>query len=279
VVAAEGRGEDRREPEASGGLSEVAMERRAERHRRARATPPRRGGSTEGSNGEEVDGEGLAVREINAAIRRHIAAGARQVLVRNPGARHNLAVAVLEDVRIVIDGSVGYYCGGMSDGVRIEVHGSAGWGLAECLMSGTVIVDGNAGNSAGASIRGGTVVVRGDAGARAGIAMKGGLLVIGGGCGYMTGFMMQRGTIIVCGDAAEAVADSMYEGVVFVGGSIAALGNDAVVSDATGEELAEIGGTLARHDVKGPPAFRKIVAGRKLWNYDKKELDTWRAAL
>jgi len=246
------------------------------------ASPPRgeglREGSSSGTGTATLDGDGLSVRQINEAIRRHIAAGAGEVLVRHPGARHNLAVAVLHDVRIVIDGPVGYYCGGMSDGVRLEVRGSAGWGLAECLMSGTVIVDGNAGNSAAASIRGGTVVVRGDAGARAGIAMKGGLLVIGGGSGYMTGFMMQRGTIIICGDAGEAIADSMYEGVVYVGGAIAAPGNDAVVSDAPAEELEEIRATLARHDVAGPHAFRKIVAGRKLWNYDKKELETWKAA-
>ena len=225
-----------------------------------------------------IDCAPLSVRQINESIRRLIDAGEREIVLRNPGARHNLAVAILTDVAITIDGPVGYYAGGMSDGVQLTIHGSAGWGVAECLMSGTVVVDGNAGNGAAASIRGGTVVVRGDAAARAGVSMKGGLLVIGGGCGYMTGFMMQRGTMIVCGDAGDAVADSMYEGVVYVGGEIAAPGNDAVVSEASAEELAEIRAALARYGVKGPDAFRKIVAGRRLWNYDKKERDLWKAA-
>ena len=141
---------------------------------------------------------------------------------------------------ITIDGPVGYYAGGMSDGIRLTIHGSAGWGVAECMLSGTVVVDGNAGNGAAAAIRGGTVVVRGDAAARAGVSMKGGLLIIGGSCGYMTGFMMQRGRIVVCGDAGDALADSMYEGVIYVGGEIAALGSDAVVSEATAGELSEI---------------------------------------
>ena len=166
----------------------------------------------------------------------------------------------------------------MSDGVRLTVRGSAGWGVAECLMSGTVVVDGNAGNGAAASIRGGTVVVRGDAAARAGVSMKGGLLVIGGSCGYMTGFMMQRGRIIVCGDAGDALADSMYEGVVYVGGEIVALGSDTVVSDASPGELEEIRATLKQHGVAGPRTFRKVVSGRKLWNYDKKDMETWKAA-
>jgi glutamate synthase domain-containing protein 3 len=225
-----------------------------------------------------VDGKGRTVRQINEAIRRLVDAGEREILVRNPGARHNLAVAILTDVAITIDGPVGYYAGGMSDGVRLRVRGSAGWGVAEGMLSGEVIVEGNAGNGAAASIRGGTVVVRGDAAARAGVGMKGGLLLIGGGTGYMTGFMMQRGTIVVCGDAGPALADSMYEGVVFVGGEIAELGNDAVVSDATGAELATTWEALARHGLEGPKAFRKVVSGRKLWNYDKKELDLWKAA-
>ena len=226
-----------------------------------------------------VDCDGLTVREINQRVRGHVEAGEREILLRNPGARHNLAVAILQDVKIIIDGPVGYYCGGMSDGVRLEIRGSAGWGVAECLMAGVVIVDGNAGNGAAASIRGGTVVVRGDAAARAGIAMKGGCLIIGGSCGYMTGFMMQRGRIIVCGDAGDAVADSMYEGVVYVGGELAAPGNDAVVSEASADERREIRASLAPFGVKGPDSFRKVVSGRKLWNYDKKELDLWKAAL
>jgi methylamine---glutamate N-methyltransferase subunit B len=225
-----------------------------------------------------IDCAPLSIRQINESIRRLIEAGEREVVLRNPGARHNLAVAVLTATAITIDGSVGYYAGGMSDGVQLTIHGSAGWGLAECLMSGTIVVDGNAGNGAAASIRGGTVVVRGDAAARAGVSMKGGLLVIGGGCGYMTGFMMQRGRIIVCGDAGDALADSMYEGVIFVGGEIATLGSDAVVSQASDAELAEIRATLAKHALEGPPDFRKVVSGRKLWNYDKKDMETWKAA-
>ena len=177
---------------------------------------------------------------------------------------------------------MGYYAGGMSDGVRLTIHGSAGWGLAECLMSGTVVVDGNAGNGAAASIRGGTVVVRGDAAARAGVSMKGGLLVIGGGCGYMTGFMMQRGRIIVCGDAGDALADSMYEGVIYVGGEIAALGSDAVVSEASDAELAEIRATLARHGLDGAARIpegrvRDASSGtttRRTWRHGRRRSET-----
>jgi glutamate synthase domain-containing protein 3 len=140
-------------------------------------------------------------------------------------------------------------------------------------------VDGNAGNSAAASIRGGTVVVRGDCAARAGIAMKGGLLLIGGDAGYMTGFMMQKGTVVICGDAGDALADSMYQGVVFVGGGIASLGNDAVVETPSPEDEAFLAQAFAQHAISPPGALRKVVSGRKLWNFTRHELETWRAAL
>jgi glutamate synthase domain-containing protein 3 len=206
-------------------------------------------------------------------------AGEGEIHLRNPGARHNLAVGILEPVRIVVEGSVGYYCGGMSAGPTIEIRGSAGWGVAECMMSGTVIIDGGAGNGAAASLRGGTVVIRGDAAARAGVSMKGGTLIIGGNAGYMTGFMAQKGTIVILGDADEALADSMYEAEVYVAGNAGALGNDAVVADTTRPELATLLAQLAAFGLPQPGSFRKILAGRRLWNFDKKDLDVWKEAL
>src|SRR5262249_37251528 len=136
-----------------------------------------------------------------------------------------------------------------------------------------------AGSGVAASIRGGTVVVRGDAAARAGVSMKGGTLLIGGSCGYMAGFMMQKGRIVICGDAGEALADSMYEGVVFVGGKITALGNDAVIQEPTPEDKAVLTDLLHTHNIPAPNSFQKIVSGRKLWNFDKKDLEVWKAAL
>ena len=117
--------------------------------------------------------------------------------------------------------------------------------------------------------------------------MKGGLIIIGGNCGYMAGFMAQRGTMIVCGDTGEAFADSMYEAVCFVGGNIAELGNDAVIEEPTAEELTFLESTLSQHlpsqswQYAGSPIrnFKKVVSGRKLWNFDKDERAVWREAL
>jgi len=228
---------------------------------------------------ETIDAKGKSSREINREIRRLMEQGSRQIRVLSPRALHNLAVGIVEPVEIAFEGSVGSYCGGMVDGPSIRIQGSAGWGLAECMMSGSFVVEGNAGSSVAASIRGGTVVVHGNAAARAGIAMKGGLLVIEGDCGYMAGFMMQKGTLIVCGNSADALADSMYEGTVYLGGEARSLGNDTNVSEPDEQDWSFLRRTLARHGISADRPFKKIVAGRRLWNFEKQEFGLWKEVL
>jgi glutamate synthase domain-containing protein 3 len=142
-----------------------------------------------------------------------------------------------------------------------------------------VVVDGDAGNAVAASIRAGTVVVRGDASTRAGIAMKGGALVVAGSTGPMAGFMMQKGMLILCGDVADGVADSMYAGTVYVGGHLGELGSDAVEADFDEADRLAVLGLLDLHRVPAPRSFRKLISGRKLWNFKKGDLELWKSAL
>jgi methylamine---glutamate N-methyltransferase subunit B len=218
-----------------------------------------------------VDCAGKSTREVNQLIK----AAEGEVLVRNPCARHNLGVAILKPLRVVFGGSVGWYCASMLDGGEAEIRGNCGWSLGENMMSGSILVHGHAGSSAGATIRGGRLVVEGDAGARTGISMKGGTVAVAGNVGYMSGFMMQRGTLVVGGDAADGIGDSMYEGTIFVGGSVASLGSDAVQAELTDDDhsfLNDLGLAPKRE-------WKKLVAGKKLWNFSKKEFEVWKVAL
>ena len=104
--------------------------------------------------------------------------------------------------------------------------------------------------------------------------MKGGTIIIGGDAGAFTGFMMQRGRIIILGDVGINLGDSMYDGTIFVGGEIGSYGSDAVDSELTSSDqdwlkrklkVDEIGENF---DVS---KMKKIVAGKKLWNYDNLE--------
>jgi glutamate synthase domain-containing protein 3 len=232
-----------------------------------------------------IDAATLSTREINTLIRSRLAGGS-EICIENPAARHNLGVALLQPGRVRFLGSVGYYCGGLMDGAEIHVEGSAGWGLAESMSNGYVEVKGGAGNGAAAAIRGGTVVIHGDAAARLGVSMKGGVVLVGGDCGYMAGFMGQKGTLVVCGNTGQAFADSMYATTCFVGGTIGNLGTDAVVEPTSPDEAAMLDALLAKHfsaeERASKPAgskFTKVVAGRKLWNFDKHNWKHWQDAL
>jgi glutamate synthase domain-containing protein 3 len=222
------------------------------------------------------------ISEVNTEIKSALHRGEREIVVTNPAARHNLAVGVIGKLRIVIDGSAGYYCGGLMDGPDLEVRGSAGWGLAESMMGGTVRVLGNAGNGAAAAIRGGSVVIQGDASARLGVSMKGGTVVVAGDCGYMAGFMGQKGVIIVCGDAGDAFGDSLYATTCYVAGRIRSLGTDAVeapLEDSDRETLTQHLLSLPEQLRKPADTFRKIIPGKKLWNFDKANWKVWQEAL
>jgi glutamate synthase domain-containing protein 3 len=220
------------------------------------------------------------VRAINESIRAAIAAGKARIRLVNPAARHNLGVALPAGVELTIEGGAGYYVAGLNDGATVTVHGGAGWGAGESMRDGTIVIDGNAGNAVAASIRAGTVVVRGDASTRAGIAMKGGILIVGGSVGPMAGFMMQKGILVVCGDAAAGLADSMYAGTVFLGGRHGELGADAVIEEPNDADCELVLAALALGNVPAPAGgFRKVVSGRKLWNFQLSERDLWKRAL
>ncbi len=233
-----------------------------------------------------VDAGTLSTRDLNAMIRSRLREGVTDIYIENPNARHNLAVALLQPGRVRFAGSVGYYCGGLCDGADIHIDGSAGWGLAESMGKGHVVVQGGAGNGAAAAIRGGTVVIYGDAAARLGVSMKGGLVLVGGDCGYMAGFMGQKGTLVVCGNTGAAFADSMYATTCYVGGNVGSLGTDAVIEPLTPEEVTMLDGVLAEHlpaalraQKPAGAQFKKVVAGRKLWNFSKHNWKTWQDAL
>ena len=207
------------------------------------------------------------VRDVNTKLRDFVSGGKNDIHIINPESLHNLAVAITKATNITIDGSVGYYCAGMIDGPTIRINGSAG-------------------NGAAAAIRDGTVIIEADAAARLGVSMKGGLVLVGGNCGYMAGFMGQKGTLIVCGDVGAGFADSMYETVCFVGGEIAELGTDAIIEKPTEDEYSYLSRTLTLHlptKMEAPgfaiDRFKKVISGRKLWNFDNQDWETWREAM
>ena len=222
----------------------------------------------------EFDAQNLESSDINLKIRELMKEGFGHIFVKNPSAKHSIAVGILNRLQLDFDGSLGYFGCGLVDGPNIKISGRVGWSFAENMMAGTIIVEKNAGSTFGAAIRGGDLVCKGDVGSRTGIDMKGGTIIVGGRTGTLSGFMMQRGRMIVLGDAGSNLGDSMYDGTIYVGGKIASLGVDAVAGEMTDLEAEWIERKLALYGMKapnGPENLQKIVAGKQLWNYDNLE--------
>ena len=222
----------------------------------------------------EFDAEPLGAQAINLKIRELMRQGCGTIVIRNPGAKHGVAVGILNRLQLEIDGSLGYFGVGLIDGPNVRIRGRVGWSCAENMMAGTVVIEKNAGSTFGAAIRGGDLVCLGDVGARVGIDMKGGTIIVGGRAGAFCGFMMQRGRMVILGDAGKNLGDSMYDGTIYVGGKVAGLGVDAVPADMNALDVAWLTRKLKLYGLSAPRGIEnmsKIVAGRQLWNYDNLE--------
>ena len=80
--------------------------------------------------------------------------------------------------------------------------------------------------------------------------------------------------MVILGDAGMNLGDSMYDGTIYVGGKIADLGVDAVDGEMNDLDVKWLTQKLSLYDMEAPNGgenMRKIVAGKKLWNYDNLE--------
>ena len=222
----------------------------------------------------QFDAGPLSTSEINLKLRELMSQGYGSIVMKNPGAKHSLAVGILNRLNLTIEGSLGYFGCGLIDGPNIHIKGRVGWSCAENMLAGTVLIDKNAGSTFGAALRGGDLVCKGDVGARVGIDMKGGTILIGGRAGAFCGFMMQRGRMVILGNAGKNLGDSMYDGTIYVGGKLDGLGVDAVPAEMTDLDVQWLERKLKKYGLEAPKGaknMQKICAGRQLWNYDNLE--------
>ncbi|MBX2839306.1 MAG: GXGXG motif-containing protein [Gammaproteobacteria bacterium] len=222
----------------------------------------------------EIDSDSLSSTQVNSQIRAMMNEGYGTIKILNPRGKHSLGVGILSKVNLVFEGSLGYFGAGLLDGPNVRVNGRVGWSCGENMMAGTILIEKNAGSTFGAAIRGGDLVCRGSVGSRTGIDQKGGTIIVGGDTGALTGFMMQRGRMVFCGNAGKNLGDSMYDGTIFVGGDIKSLGVDAIEAELTDLDQAWLTRKLSQYDLmpdKGVGHFKKVVAGKQLWNYDNLE--------
>lgn len=221
-----------------------------------------------------IDLSAMPLRTANEVIK-GFGANHEDVDILNPDARHYIAVGLTSPITVRIRGSAGYFCGGLTDGPRIHVEKNVSWGVGDNMLSGSIVVGGNAGAIAGEALRGGEIVIHGNMGSRAGQVMKKGTLCCAGSCSFMAGYMMYGGRIIILGDSGFKVGEDMAGGEIFVGGRIDSIGNDALVTEPTGEETESVQAFLDRYGLSFTGNWKKVVCGGKGLKYSRQETRSW----
>jgi glutamate synthase domain-containing protein 2 len=212
----------------------------------------------------QIDLATMSVRAANERIRAMAAAG-ENIEVINPDAKHHIGVGVTHPIDILVRGSAGYFCAGLTDQARFTVERNVGWGLGDNMYSGSVVVKGNAGAIPGVAIRGAQIVVHGNMGSRAGQVMKAGTLACAGNANFMAGYMMYGGRIIILGDSGEKLGEDMSGGEIFVAGKVNSLGSDAMLTDMSAAESDTLRAFLEQYELAYKGSFQKVInAGQKL---------------
>ena len=226
---------------------------------------------------EILDLSELGLRAVNTNLQSQVAQTNQQDwMITNPKGSHALAVGLKSPINVSVDGSTGYYCGGMNKEASINILGSAGPGVGENMMSGEIIVEGDASQYAGATARGGLLVIKGNASSRCGISMKGVDIVVHGNIGHMSAFMAQSGNLVVLGDAGDALGDSIYEARLFVRGSVKSLGADCIEKEMRPEHLELLQDLLTRSGADAKPEeFKRYGSARQLYNFNIDNVDAY----
>ena len=75
----------------------------------------------------QFDAAPMSSSEVNLKLRELMSQGYGSVVMKNPGAKHSLAVGILNRLNLTIEGSLGYFGCGLIDGPNIHIKGRVGW--------------------------------------------------------------------------------------------------------------------------------------------------------
>ncbi len=180
-----------------------------------------------------IEAKGLHFRELNEQIRAALAAGHKEIRLKNVNGQYYIGDGLRDKATITIEGVPGNDMAAFMDGPTLVIKGNAQDNIANTMNSGKVIIHGNAGDVLGYGMRGGKLHILGDVGYRVGIHMKGlkrqvPCIIAGGTAGDFFGEYLAGGILILLGlGAAEGesivgdyLATGMHGGQIFIRGEV-----------------------------------------------------------
>ncbi|HHL40746.1 MAG TPA: hypothetical protein ENJ37_09590 [Deltaproteobacteria bacterium] len=203
----------------------------------------------------EIDAKGLYYRVLNEKVREAVAAGEKEIVLRNVNGQYYIADGIREPVTITVEGVPGNDLSAFMDGPTVIVKGNAQDNIGNTMNSGKVVIHGHAGDVLGYGMRGGKLHIRGNVGYRVGIHMKGyrkqlPVIIAGGTAGDFFGEYMAGGVLVLLGlDRApgepligDYIGTGMHGGVIYIRGEIDDFrcGKEVGVLDPTEQDMKEL---------------------------------------
>jgi len=177
-----------------------------------------------------IDAKGMHYTPLNRQIRQAVAAGIKEIEIKNVLGQRFIANGLRGDVKITIYGIPGGDLCMFMNGPECTVYGDCEHAPGNTMDGGMIIVHGSAGDAVAHSMRGGKVYIRDNVGYRGGIHMKEyeskkPILVIGGSCHAFLGEYMAGGLILVLGIGLQSPINDRGIGSGIHGGEIIIRGN------------------------------------------------------
>lgn len=202
-----------------------------------------------------IDAKGMHYTPLNQMVRRALADGAKEIVLKNVMGQRFIADGLTGDATITVDGVPGGDLGMFMNGLTVVVNGNADHAPGNTMDSGLIVIHGCSGDATAHSMRGGRVYVRDDIGYRGGIHMKQymekrPILIIGGSARAFLGEYMAGGLIIMLRLEEEkpepfaemGIASGIHGGEIFIRGEVAGwtLGVGSAARTATSEDISSI---------------------------------------
>lgn len=102
----------------------------------------------------EIDATSLHYHTLNEIVKRKVAAGVKNIVLKNVNGQRYIATGISKPVKIEIFGTPGSDLAAFTSGPKVIVHGNAQDAVGNTMNEGEIIVHGNAGDVVGYAMRG-----------------------------------------------------------------------------------------------------------------------------
>ena len=206
--------------------------------------------------------------EINRAIIQ-LRSRSNRIKIAGLSGQNSLAVGLMGNVELHLNGHVGKYFGALNDGAVITLKGNCGPYTGDKMADGGIIILGDSDRDAGMNLRGGILVIKGRCGDNAGNLMTGGTIIIDGDINGDIGDHMSNGTLIVNGDINGKILENAIGGTIYSSSSLSNIADNLKEIKLSEKDLDLLGSYFIHYAIDAlPTSFRKYtISNRELMGW------------